>query len=292
MIIVTGATGQLGRAIVEHLLARVPADQLGVSVRDPDRAGELAARGVRVRRGDFTDPASLRHAFAGARQVLLISSNARASGGDPLAQHRAAIAAAVAVQVERIVYTSQMAASAASSFPPALDHAATEAMLAASGVPWTALRHGFYAASGLMLMTEGLATGVLAAPADGAVAWTAHADLAEADAIVLTDGVRRDGPTPPLTASEALDLAGLAGLATQLGRPVARTLVADDEMRAKLAARGAPPRAIDMMLGLYLASRAGEFATVDPTLERLLGRRPLGMRTLLASHLASASSGP
>ena len=287
MIIVTGATGLLGRAIVEHLLARVPADQIGVSVRDPDRAGELAARGVRVRRGDFTDPASLRHAFAGARQVLLISSNARASGGDTLAQHRAAIAAAVAVQVERIVYTSQMAASATSSFPPALDHAATEAMLAASGVPWTALRHGFYGASGLMLMAEGLATGVLAAPADGAVAWTAHADLAEADAIVLTDGVRRDGPMPPLTASEALDLAGLAGLATQLGRPVARTLVADDEMRAKLAARGAPPRAIDMMLGLYLASRAGEFAAVDPTLERLLGRRPLGMRTLLASHLAS-----
>src|SRR5687768_15452866 len=97
MIIVTGATGQLGRAVVQQLVARVPADQIGVSVREPTKAGELAALGVRVRRGDFTDPASLRHAFAGARQVLIVSSNARATGGDTLAQHRAAIEAARAV---------------------------------------------------------------------------------------------------------------------------------------------------------------------------------------------------
>jgi NAD(P)H dehydrogenase (quinone) len=286
MFIVTGATGQLGHAIVEKLIGRVPADQVGVSVREPAKAAEHERMGVRVRHGDFTDPASQRRAFEGGRQLLLVSSNARASGGDTLAQHRAAIEAARAVGIERIVYTSQMAASATSKFPPMHDHAATEELLRASGIGWTALRHGFYASSALMLLGDGPERGVVAAPADGKVAWTAHADLAEADAIFLTNGARHDGPTPPLTGPQALDLAELAAIASQLlGRPVARSVVADDEMRARMLSRGAPAGAVDVMMGLYAASRAGEFTTVDPTLERLLGRRPLDMRAVLAEKL-------
>jgi len=91
MIVVTGATGLLGRAIVENLVARVSPNQVGISVRDPSKAADLEARGIRVRRGDFADPASLANAFEGASQVLMISSNARAYGGDAIAQHRAAI---------------------------------------------------------------------------------------------------------------------------------------------------------------------------------------------------------
>ena len=96
MIIVTGATGMLGRQIVEQLLERTTADQVGVSVRDPSKAADLTTRGVRVRHGDFAQPDSLSVAFKGATQVLIISSNASATGGDPLAQHRAAIDAAKA----------------------------------------------------------------------------------------------------------------------------------------------------------------------------------------------------
>src|SRR5690606_3806064 len=125
MIIVTGATGQLGRAIVENLVRRVPAEQVGASCRDPEKASALVALGVRVRRGDFEEPASLAHAFEGATQLLLVSSNARARGGDALAQHRRAIEAARRAGVRRIVYTSHMAASASSAFPPMHDHAAT-----------------------------------------------------------------------------------------------------------------------------------------------------------------------
>ena len=187
MIIVTGATGHLGHAIVEKLVGRVPANRVGASVRDPDKAADLRALGVRVRGGNFEDPESLRHAFEGATQVLIVSSNARGSGGNPLVQHRSAIEVARAVGAGRIVYTSHMAASRSSVFPPAHDHAATEDMLHQSGLAWTALRHGFYAASGIMLMGDALETGVLEAPADGKVAWTAHADLAEAAAIILAD---------------------------------------------------------------------------------------------------------
>lgn len=288
MIIVTGATGHLGRAIVEKLVERVPVNQVGASVRDLEKAADLEALGVRVRQGNFDDPESLRHAFEGAAQVLIVSSNAQANGGDTLTQHRSAIEAARAAGAGRIVYTSHMAASDSSAFPPMLNHNATEALLRQSGLAWTALRNGFYAASGIALMGDALETGVLEAPADGKVSWTAHADLAEAAAIILANEGRYDGPTPPLTGSQSLDLADLAGIASELlDRPVRRQTLPDDELRARMAARGAPEHAADMVLGLYVASREGEFAPVDPTLERLLGRRPISMRDLIAEKVDS-----
>ena len=289
MIIVTGATGQLGRAIVEQLVARIPASQVGASVRDPEKAADLQARGVRVRRGDFGEPDSLPHAFEGATQLLIVSSNAAAHGGDPIAQHRAAIDAARAAGAGRIVYTSHMAASAQSAFPPMHTHATTEDMLRESGLAWTSLRNGFYGTSGIALMGDAVQTGVIEAPADGKVSWTAHADLAEAAAILLADDGRTerfDGPTPPLTGSQALDLDDMAGITSELlGRPVRRETLADDVLRARLAARGLPPAVAAIALGLYAASRAGEFAAVDPTLERLLGRRPIPLRALIAAQL-------
>jgi uncharacterized protein YbjT (DUF2867 family) len=289
MIIITGATGHLGRAIVQKLVERVPAPQVAVSVRDVKKATDLEALGVRVRQGDFTQPESLRHAFEGAQQVLIVSSNAAATGGDPLAQHRAAIEAARAAGARRIVYTSHMGASATSAFPPMHDHAATEEMLRQSGLAWTALRNGFYADSGLVLMGDALTTGVLAAPADGKVSWTTHADLAEAAAIILKDEGRYEGPTPPLTAAEALDLADLAAIASELsGRTVRREMLSEEALRAKLAARGLPERVARISLGLYEASRKGEFAAVDPTLAGLLGRSLLRMRDLIAEKLRTA----
>jgi len=310
MIIVTGANGRLGRAIVLQLLERVAAERVGVSVRDVAGAADLAARGVRVRRGDFAEPASLAEAFAGAAQVLIVSSNAAARGGDPLAQHRAAIDAARAAGARRVVYTSHMGASDGSAFPPMRDHAATEAMLAGSGLAWTALRNGFYADSGLMLMGDALVTGVLAAPADGKVAWTAHADLARAAAIVLTDPAPADGPiawtthadlaeaaaiamtsdaldgvTPPLTASAALTLDQLAAIATQVtGKPVRRVVVPDEVYRASLVATGMPAPVAAMLAGIFEASRRGAFATTDPTLARVLGHPPIEMAAALRSR--------
>jgi NAD(P)H dehydrogenase (quinone) len=273
MIVVTGATGLLGGAVVERLLGKVPAAEIGVSVRDPAKATALAERGVRVRRGDYDDAASLAHAFEGAEQLLLVS--AAATGEPALRQHATAIDAARAAGVRRIVYTSHMGANPASAFAPMPDHAATEAMLEASGLAFTALRNGFYTASGRMLLGQAFETGELAAPADGPVSWTAHDDLAEAAAIVLTDEGRFEGPTPPLTGSAALDLAALA--AEVLGRPIRRTVLTDAQYREAL-----PEPVAEMLLSLFAASRAGEFAAVDPTLGELLGRPPLTVRDVLA----------
>ena len=275
MIVVTGATGLLGGAVVGRLLGTVPATEIGVSVRDPRKATALADRGVRVRRGDYDDAASLVHAFAGADQLLLVS--APATGETALRQHRTAIDAARRAGVRRVVYTSHMGANPASAFAPMLDHAATEALLADSGLAFTALRNGFYAASGRMLLGRAVETGEVAAPADGPVSWTAHDDLADAAAIVLADEGRFEGATPPLTGSAAVDLAGLAAVAAELtGRPITRTVVTDAQYRERLSP------AAELLLGMFAASRAGEFAAVDPTLGELLGRPPLTVRDVLA----------
>ena len=288
MIIVTGANGQLGRAIAERLLERVPAAQIGVSVRDLDKAEALRARGVRVRHGSFEDAASLRHAFEGASQVLIVSSSTIA--GDTIDQHRTAIDAARAAGARRIVYTSHMGSNAASLFPPMRNHAATEALLQASGVAFTSLRNGFYASSALLFMGRALETGELAAPEDGPVSWTAHADLADAAAIALTDEGRFDGFTPPLTASAALDLADIAAIASELaGRPIKRVMVTDDNFRSGMVAHGVPEARVNITMGLFAASRAREFAAVDPTLEQLLGRKPTAMRDVLRSQLSPSA---
>ena len=284
MIIITGATGQLGRAVVERLLERLPATAIGVSVRDPQKAAELGKRGVRVRQGNFEDGASLKHAFEGASQVLIVSSNS--AGENAVEQHRTAIEAARDAGARRILYTSHMGAGAASHFLPMRDHAATEALLQTSGVAFTSLRNGFYADNGLWLMGPAAQTGTLDAPADGPVSWTTHADLAEATAIILADEGRLDGITPPLTNTQALDLAGLAATASELtGRPIQRLLMTDEAYRASLTGRGLPAAQVELFMGLFVASRQGEFAAVDPALSTLLGRPPISMREVLASRM-------
>ena len=286
MIIVTGATGKLGRQVVGRLLEEIPPAQIGVSVRDPAKARDLLERGVRVRQGDFGDPGSLVAAFEGATQLMLVSSNARASSGDAIAQHRDAIAAAKRAGIRRIIYTSHMAASSFSAFAPMHDHAATEALLAESGLDWTALRNGFYASTVPQLIGDAATTGVVAAPADGKVAWTTHDDLAAAAARILIDKGRFDGPTPPLTASDALDLSDACAILAELtGRAVERQLVTDEDQAAKLAAAGLSPAAVDISLGLYRAARAGEFARTDPALAALIGREPIGLCEVLAPTL-------
>ncbi|MGI8448184.1 MAG: NAD(P)H-binding protein [Streptosporangiaceae bacterium] len=285
VIIVNGATGQLGRGIVEQLLARVPADQVGVSVRDPGKASAFAARGVRVRRGDFADPATLSDAFEGASQVLIVSVDEL--GDVAVARHAAAIEAARAADAQRILYTSHMGAAPDSPFAAAPDHAATEALLRDSGVPFTSLRNGFYANTATMLVGQALQTGTLTAPEDGPVSWTAPADLAEAAAIALSREGALDGITPPLAGAEAVDLTALAAIASDVhGRQITRVTVSEDEYRSTLIAHGTPERFAEMFLGMFRASRRGDFACTDPALQRLIGHPPTAIRDVLAKASA------
>ncbi|MBM9506235.1 SDR family oxidoreductase [Actinacidiphila acididurans] len=284
MIVVTGATGALNGATVEHLLKRVPAERIGVSVRDVDKARRFAERGVRVRQGSYEDPVALRHSFEGAEQVLLVSSND--PHADAVALHRAGIEAAVAAGVRRILYTSHQGAGADSPFPPARDHAATETLLAGSGVAWTSLRNGFYAHSLGWLLGPWQRTGTITAPADGPVSWTDRADVAEAAAVVLAGDRTFDGPVT-LTASRAVTFDDVAAIASRVGgREVKRVVVDDEEWIADKVAAGTPEAMARMTLTTFRAAREGRFAGVGPALAELLGREPRTVADRFAAGIA------
>lgn len=284
MIVVTGATGGLGAATVEHLLERVPADRIGVSVRDAAKARHLADRGVRVRQASYEDPAALRASFAGAERVLLVSGNDPSA--DLVGLHRTAVEAAVAAGVRRIVYTSQHGAVPGNPYAPSQIHIATEAVLAESPVPWTALRNAAYGPLGQVL-GPWQETGEIAQPADGPVPYTDRDEVAEATAALLAGERSVDGPAD-LTAPTALTFDDLAATASRLtGRTITRVVPGDEQWVADQVAQGVPEQAARLVLSFHQASREGYFAKTGPLMAELLGRARASAEERLAQDLAA-----
>lgn len=280
MIVIAGAAGALNGATLDHLLGRMPANEVVATVRDPAKAQPFTDRGIEVRRADYADPASLPAAFEGADQLLLVSSSDPAA--DAVALHRAAIDAAVEAGVGRILYTSHQAAAPDNPFSPGRDHFATEQMLAATGIPWTSLRNGFYAHSLAWLTGPWRETGVIAVPGDGPVSWTAREDAAEAAATILASDGAYDGPTT-ITATAAPIFAELAEIASELlGRTIRYELMDEQNWVDAQAATGRPAHMATFLLGFYRAAHGGYFAGTDPLLRELLGREPSTARDALA----------
>ena len=285
MIVVTGATGHYGRKVVELLLEKLPSSQIGVSVQDPQKAADLAGCGVRVLAGSFSNPSTLAAAFEGAEQVLLVSVNLL--GEEAIRLHANAIQAVKRAGARRILYTSHQAASPASKVAFARDHAATEALLRDSGIPFVALRNGFYAESALYQFGGVRQTGRLALPEDGPVSWTARDDLAEAGAEALLQPELFDGVTPPLTGSRTYTFAEVGQLCSELlQRPIVRETVTHSRYQQESLERGTPAPVVGMLISMFEAMRANEFNIVDPTLARVLGRQPLELKEVLASFLS------
>ncbi|WP_253705529.1 NAD(P)H-binding protein [Brachybacterium sp. P6-10-X1] len=279
----TGATGTLNGATVDHLLGRVPPSRIGVSVRDPGRAKHLADQGIRVRQGSYDDPVALRDSFAGAEQVLLVSSSDVTA--DVVTQHRTAIDAAVQAGARRILYTGAHGTGFDTPYPPLAIHAATEQHLAASGVAWTVLRNGFYGPLG-QLLGPWQETGVIAKPADGPFSWVDRRDAAEAAAAILAGDSTFEGPVD-LTPPSPVTLADFASAASALtGRHIERVVVDDEEWVADEIAHGTPEAAARFTLSMFQATRSGHFAQPDPTtLSQLLGREPRSAADQLAEHI-------
>lgn len=282
MIVVTGATGGFGSATVEHLLERIPAGQIGVSVRDTAKAQHFADRGVRVRQGSYEDPAALRASFAGADQVLLVSGNDPAA--DMVGLHRSAVEAAVAAGARRILYTSQHGAVPGNPYRPSDIHIATEAMLGDSGVEWTALRNGAYGPLD-QILGPWQRTGVIAQPEDGPVPYTDRADIAEATAVLLAGDRTFDGPVT-LTAPTAVTFDDLAEIASDLtGRPIQRIQLDDEQWITQQNTIGMPEQTARLLLTWYQAARAGYFAQTDPLLTELLDREPRTIADRLTARI-------
>lgn len=285
MIIVTGATGALNGATVDHLLERVPASEIVVAVRDTEKAQRFHDLGIKVRHGDYADPTSLTTAFDGGDQVLLVSSSDPTA--DALTLHRTAIDAATRAGVGRILYTSHQGAALDTPFGPGRDHAATEQLLAESGIAWTSLRNGFYAHSLTWLMGPWRDTNVIAVPLDGPVSWTAREDAAEAAAVIIASDGQYNGPVT-LTASSAPTFAQIAAIAAEVtGLPVEARVIGEDAWTAAQIAAGQPAGVANFTLGLYRAANQGFFAGVDPLLSTLLEREPASVRDVLERPVAA-----
>ncbi|MFJ6901888.1 SDR family oxidoreductase [Streptomyces hokutonensis] len=274
-LVVTGATGHLGRLVVENLLDRgVPAAGIIAVGRDLDRLKDLADRGVQLRAADYADSASLRAAFTGARRVLLVSGS---EPGVRVQQHHNAIEAARGAGVELLAYTSIVNADT-STIGMAEDHRATEALLRASGVPSVLLRNSWYVENYTDHIGITLERGVLFGSAgEGRVSATPRADYAAAAAAVLaTDG--HAGKAYELGGDDAFTLAQLAAEISVLsGTPIRYTDLPEADYIQALAGNGVPQAFAEILADADQGLRRGELATTSGDLARLLGRptRPL-----------------
>ena len=295
-IIVTGASGQFGRAAAERLIRKVDPASLILTTRKPEQLADLAALGAQVRFADFDDPASLQTAFAGGSRMLLIST---ARVGTRVGQHANAIEAAVAAGVRQIAYTSFVNASTPGN--PAIvswDHRDTENLVERSGASFTHLRDSHYAEAVAMVMAPiALASGRLPGSAhDGAVAFVSRDDCVDCAVAVLTTPGHED-KIYNLTGPELLSIPIAMRMISELsGKPIVFDYVTDDDMQAHFDRLGFPrhatdgpvdparPWSSDDMVSFERAIREGFLDVLSNDVEKLTGRAPRPLRDVLIQY--------
>ncbi|MGW5743009.1 SDR family oxidoreductase [Amycolatopsis sp. NPDC003861] len=275
MIVVTGATGHLGKLVVEGLLEQLPADRVVAAVRTPEKAADLSERGVEVRRADYTDPDSLVTALKGADKVLLVSSS---EVGQRVAQHAAVIEAAKQAGVRHLVYTSAPRATT-SKLVLAPEHKATEELIEASGLTATILRNNWYNENFADTIKQAVQTGSFAGSAgDGRVASATRADYAAAAVAVLT-GEGHEGKIYELAGDVAWTYADLAGeIAKATGREVTYAGLPAEQHAEVLTQAGLPEPVVGLLVTLDADTKAGLLAETTDDLRALIGRpsTPIG----------------
>ena len=281
-LVITGATGHLGRLVTERLLADgVPAGEIVATGRATERLADLAERGVRVRRADFDDSASLDAAFAGASAVLLVSG----LEPDRVRQHRDAIEAAGRAGVGLLAYTSIVNADT-SRLRLAEDHQATEAALRASGVPYVLLRNSWYFENYTANLAGVLEHGALVGSAgEGRVSAAARADYADAAAAVLT-GEGHAGKAYELGGDTAFTLTEFAAeIGAQAGREVRYVDLPEDEFARTLTGFGVPESMAGMVADADRGLSRGELRTDGDALRKLIGRPATTPKEAVAAAL-------
>jgi NAD(P)H dehydrogenase (quinone) len=282
MIVVTGATGQLGRLVIDALIARgTPPAGIVAAVRSPDKAADLAARGVVVREADYHRAETLEAALAGADKLLLISSS---DFDDRAGQHANVVAAAKAAGVGLIAYTSILRADT-SPIALAADHKATEAAIRASGLPFIFLRNGWYSANYDGASAGAAASGqMMGSAGTGRISAAAREDYAEAAAAALIAGA--PNTVLELAGDSGFTMAELAAeVAATAGRAVTYTDLPEEKYRAALAGLGLPEGYAYVLAQADAQVPAGWLQDDSGTLSALIGRPTTPIRARIRALL-------
>jgi NAD(P)H dehydrogenase (quinone) len=285
MYALTGANGQLGRLVVKQLLTQVSADQIIATTRDPQKLVDIASLGVVVRRADFFDPTTLASAYAGATRLLIISTYV---AGKSVELHKAAIAGAVAAGVNHIAYTSTPHADPSSANPLIADHGQTEGALAASGVPWTALRNSFYAEFLKNYIELLLVKRQFLIPEGSAKhSWISREDCARAATGALIGKLTTTGPVD-VTGPEALSFADLASRLSRFSDyQITAHVLPEQEIIARVTAKGVPADVARSTVRLisWIAREAS--STPTDIVERASGTRPTSIDAVLRTLVSA-----
>lgn len=268
MIVVTGATGKLGHHVIQGLLQKVPATQIVAAVRNPEKASDLAALGVQLRRADYSKPATLASAFAGAEKVLLISSNEL---GERISQHKAVIDAAATANVKLLAYTSILRADT-STLALAIEHLATEELIRSSGLPFVFLRNGWYLENHTEALGPALQHGaILGAAQDGKFASASREDYGLAAASVLA-GAGHENKVYELAGDNSYTLSELATEVSKISStPVAYKNLTPSEYENALLGFGLPAALASLLADSDAGAAKGELDSTARDLHSLLG---------------------
>ncbi|UPL51047.1 SDR family oxidoreductase [Hymenobacter sublimis] len=277
MILITGATGHIGSAVLEQLLRKLPASQLAALVRDEAKATHLKAQGVDIRGGDYRDPASLEQAMQGISKVLLVSG-----GGDEdgLQQHCNVVDAAKKAGVGCIGYTSRALREPATLVNQLMErHFQTEDYIRASGLPYLLFRNILYMDTLPQFVgPQVFEKGIQLPAGQGRVAFALRRDQGEAIANVLADDSCQNRILT-FTGAATYSFADVAQALTELsGRPVEYTPVEEPEFMARLRTQGLPEVAVERITGFLTDIKNGQESTVTAELADWLGRPPTPLK--------------
>jgi NAD(P)H dehydrogenase (quinone) len=269
-ILVTGATGKLGSKVVESLLKSVPASDLVVSVRNPEKAEGLRNRGVEVRQGDFDHPQNLDHTFKGIDRLLIISADG--DNETRIQQHTNAVQAAERAGVKFIAYTSLANATESKNLmaPP---HVATEAAIVKTGIPYSFLRNNWYLENEIGSIQGAIAGApwVTSAAGEGKVGWALQQDYADAAAAVLLGNGHENTVyelSGPLLTQEEL----ASALGNVLGKEIPVQQVSDEKYAEIMKGIGLPDFVIPIVVGIQESIRNGSLEVESNDFEKVLGR--------------------
>lgn len=291
-LLVTGASGHLGRRVLDLLLAsNTPAASLIATTRTPDRLADLAARGVEVHAASFEESSSLGAAFRGVERALIISTDAVGVPGMRIAQQRAAVHAAREAGVRHVVYTSLTNPGPESLVSLAPDHHETEVAIAELFPSHTILRNNLYTDYLLHSLPQAVRAGRIAnAFGDGGVGYVAREDCARAAAAVLASDF--DGrAVHDITGPEAITQAELAAIVSELsGRPVTYEALDAETSERRLVQAGLPEPVAALLVSFERSGARGQLAVAPGAVSFLTGSPPVSVRDFLARHRAALLS--